>query len=44
MVQRRHELETLQERLNGVVFDVEYSVEGVKALGTSDAHVDVSCC
>ncbi|UJR20877.1 hypothetical protein I4U23_023986 [Adineta vaga] len=38
MVQKRMELDNLHERMNGLIFDVEYSVEAVKSLGTSDEH------
>ncbi|CAF0933671.1 unnamed protein product [Adineta ricciae] len=38
MVQKRMELENLHERMNGLIFDVEYSVDAVKSLGTSDEH------
>jgi hypothetical protein len=41
MVQKRLELENLQERMNGLVFDVEYSVDAVKDVGTSDEHFNV---
>jgi hypothetical protein len=41
MAQKRNELENLQERMNGLVFDIEYSVDAVKALGTGDEHVNV---
>ena len=41
MKQKRDELENLQERINGLVFDIEYSVDAVKALGTSDEHMNV---
>lgn len=43
MVQKRYELENLQERMNGLVFDIEYSIDAVKALGTSDTNIDVTC-
>ena len=36
MVYKRYELENLQERMNGLVFDIEYSMEAVKDLGTSE--------
>ena len=42
MVQKRYELENLQERMNGLVFDIEYGVDAVKAIRTSDGHVDVN--
>ncbi len=42
MIQKRNELENLQERLNGLVFDIEYSGDAVKDLGTSDEHLNVS--
>ncbi len=42
MIQKRNELENLQERLNGLVFDIEYSGDAVKNLGTSDEHLNVS--
>lgn len=42
MVQKRIELENLQERLNGLVFDIEYGVEAVKDVGTSDEHIKVN--
>ena len=35
------ELENLHERMNGLIFDVEYSVDAVKSLGTSDEHFNV---
>jgi len=42
MIQKRNELENLQEQMNGLVFDIEYGVEGIKALGTSAEHVIVN--
>ncbi len=42
MIQKRYELENLQERMNGLVFDIEYGVDAVKALGTSEEHIVVS--
>ena len=41
MIQKRNELENLQERITGLCFDIEYSVDAVKALGTSDEHMNV---
>ncbi|CAF0885397.1 unnamed protein product [Adineta ricciae] len=40
MVQKRHELEILQEQINGLVFDIEYGIDAVKDLGTSVNHVN----
>jgi hypothetical protein len=42
MIQKRIELENLHERTNGLIFDVEYSVDAVKALGNSDEHFNVN--
>ena len=42
MTQKRMELEQLHERMNGLIFDVEYSVDAVRALGNSDEHFNVS--
>jgi len=42
MIQKRNELENLQERMNGLVFDIEYGVEAVKDVGTSDEHIKVN--
>ena len=42
MVQRSHELESLQERMNGLVFDVEYSVEAVKDIENSQKYLNVT--
>jgi hypothetical protein len=36
MVQKRIELENLHERMNGLIFDIEYGVDAVKSLGNSD--------
>lgn len=41
MVLKRYELIGLQERLNGLVFDIEYGVDAVKDMGTSSEHVHV---
>ncbi|CAF1507641.1 unnamed protein product [Adineta steineri] len=38
MIQKRIELENLHDRMNGLIFDVEYSVDAVKSLGNSDEH------
>ncbi|UJR28672.1 hypothetical protein I4U23_009901 [Adineta vaga] len=40
MIQKRIELENLQEQMNGLVFDIEYGMEAVKDLGTSVDHVN----
>ena len=42
MTQKRMELERLHERMNGLIFDVEYGVDAVRALGNSDEHFNVS--
>lgn len=42
MVQRSHELESLQERMNGLVFDIEYSAEAVKDIENSQKHLNVT--
>lgn len=42
MVQKRCELENLQERMNGLVFDIEYGIDAVKAIRNSDGHIDVN--
>jgi hypothetical protein len=42
MVQKRAEHENLQERINGLIFDVEYGIDAIKDLGTSDEHINVS--
>jgi hypothetical protein len=42
MTQKRTELHNLQEKMNGLVFDIEYSVDAVKHLGISNEHVDVN--
>jgi len=42
MTQKRNELHNLQEQMNGLVFDIEYSVDAVKHLGISNEHVDVN--
>lgn len=34
-------MENLHERMNGLIFDVEYSVDAVKSLRTSDEHFNV---
>ncbi len=41
MVQKRCELENLQEQMNGLTFDIEYGVEAVKEVGTSEEHIKV---
>ncbi len=41
MVQKRIELENLHERMNGLIFDIEYGVDAVKSLGNSDEHFNV---
>jgi hypothetical protein len=41
MVQKRIELENLHERMNGLIFDVEYGVDAVKSLRNSDEHFNV---
>jgi len=41
MVQKRMELEHLHERMHGLIFDVEYSVDAVKSLKNSDEHFNV---
>ena len=41
MVQKRYELDALQEQINGLVFDIEYGVEAVKEVGTSEEHIKV---
>ncbi|CAF0880678.1 unnamed protein product [Rotaria sp. Silwood1] len=40
MIQKRIELENLHDRMNGLIFDVEYSVDAVKSLQTSDEHLN----
>ncbi|CAF0743548.1 unnamed protein product [Adineta steineri] len=40
MIQKRNELENLKEQMNGLVFDIEYSMDAVKDVGTSVEHVD----
>jgi hypothetical protein len=42
MIQKRTELVNLQEQMNGLVFDIEYSVDAVKDLGTSNEHMNVN--
>lgn len=42
MIQKRNELDNLQEQMNGLVFDIEYSVDAVKDLGTSNEHANVN--
>jgi hypothetical protein len=42
MVQRKYELQNLQEQMSGLVFDVEYSVDAVKDLAKSTEHVNVN--
>lgn len=44
LVQKRIELEQLHERLNGLIFDVEYSADALKNLAKSNEHLDVSRC
>lgn len=41
MIQKRYEHINLQEQLNGLVFDLEYTVDAVKDVGTSEEHVNV---
>jgi hypothetical protein len=41
MIQKRIELENLHDRMNGLIFDVEYGVDAVKSLGNSDEHFNV---
>ena len=41
LIQKRTDLENLHERMNGLIFDVEYSVDAVKTLGNSDEHFNV---
>ncbi|CAF2557903.1 unnamed protein product [Rotaria sp. Silwood2] len=40
MIQKRIELENLHDRMNGLIFDIEYSVDAVKSLETSDEHLN----
>lgn len=40
LTQKREELEHLHERVNGLIFDVEYSVDAVKSLGRCDEHLN----
>ncbi|CAF3404637.1 unnamed protein product [Rotaria socialis] len=40
MVQRKYELQNLQEQMSGLVFDIEYSVDAVKDLAKSTEHVN----
>jgi hypothetical protein len=42
MIQKRYEHDNLQERMNGFVFDIEYSTDAVKAIATGDEHVNVN--
>ncbi|CAF0815524.1 unnamed protein product [Rotaria sordida] len=40
MIQKRIELENLHDRMNGLIFDIEYSVDAVKSLVTCDEHLN----
>ncbi|CAF2494740.1 unnamed protein product [Rotaria sp. Silwood2] len=40
MVQKRHELEKLQEQLNGLIFDIKYNVDAVKNLANSNKNMN----
>ena len=42
MVQKRSDLDSLHERMNGLIFDVEYSGDAVKSLASSDEHFNVN--
>ena len=42
MVQKRKELENSNERMSGLIFDIEYSSDGIKHLANSAEHVKVS--
>lgn len=42
MIQKRTEMENLHDRMNGLIFDVEYSVDAVKTLRNSDEHFHVN--
>jgi hypothetical protein len=41
MIQKKVELENLHDRMNGLIFDVEYSVDAIKSLKDSDEHFNV---
>ncbi|CAF1161541.1 unnamed protein product [Rotaria sp. Silwood1] len=40
MIQKRCELKNLQEQINGLIFDIEYSVDAVKNLAKSNEHMN----
>ncbi|CAF0900006.1 unnamed protein product [Rotaria sp. Silwood1] len=40
MIQKRYELKNLQEQINGLIFDIEYSVDAVKNLAKSNEHMN----
>ncbi|CAF0737505.1 unnamed protein product [Rotaria sordida] len=40
MIQKRYELENLQERMNGLIFDIEYSGDAIKDLANSNEHIN----
>ncbi|CAF1043639.1 unnamed protein product [Rotaria magnacalcarata] len=40
MIQKRIELENLHDRMTGLIFDIEYSVDAVKSIEKSDEHVN----
>ena len=42
MVQKRKELENSHERMSGLIFDIEYSSDGIKHLANSAEHLMVS--
>ena len=41
MIQKRVELEQSQERMNGLIFDVQYSIDAIQGLMNSDEHLNV---
>ena len=42
MVLKRKELENSNERMSGLIFDIEYSSDGIKHLANSAENVKVS--
>ncbi|CAF3064830.1 unnamed protein product [Rotaria socialis] len=40
MIQKRIELGNLHDRMTGLIFDIEYSVDAVKSIEKSDEHVN----
>lgn len=41
MIQKRMDVENLHDQINGLIFDIEYSIDAIKSIEKSDEHLNV---